>query len=268
MKKIEKMRFVIDAVDVIYKMCDNGWDERNGGNFSYLLSDEESRVFKNKKPFKTLDLDFDASYIKNRFILVTATGQYFRNVKKYTDEVLGIVKIMEDGKHIGLYWGFKNDGRPTSEFPSHILCHIERLKQDVNQRVIIHTHATYSVALTFLLPEDEKIISNSLWKMSTECAIVFPEGVGYLPWELCGTVNIGKHTAEKMKKYRIVLWSMHGVYVAGNSINEAFGLVETVEKAATIYCITQNNRVREISKDNILELCEAFKVNVNKDLLQ
>ena len=83
MKKIEKMRFVIDAVDVIYKMCDNGWDERNGGNFSYLLSDEESRVFKNKKPFKILDLDFDASYIKNRFILVTATGQYFRNVKKY-----------------------------------------------------------------------------------------------------------------------------------------------------------------------------------------
>ncbi len=267
MKKIEKMRFVVDAIDVIDKMYMNGWDERNGGNFSYLLTEEEAKVFQKKKPSRVLELSFDASYLKNRFVLVTATGQFFRNVKKYPEEVLGIAKILEDGKHIGLYWGFKNGGRPTSEFPSHLLCHIARLKKDSSQRVVIHTHATYTLALTFLLPEDERIITRTLWKMCTECSIVFPEGIGYLPWELCGTTKIGEDTAKKMETFKIVLWSMHGVYSAGSSINEAFGLIETVEKAAKIYCITMGNRQREIDDESIKELCDFFRVDVNKAML-
>lgn len=267
MKNIRHMRFVEDAIDVIYKMYLNGWDERNGGNFSYLLAEEEAKIFKNKKPKRVVEIPFDASGIKNRFVLVTATGQFFRNVMKYPEEVLGIIKITEDGKHFGVYWGFKNNGKPTSEFPSHILCHIERLKHDPNQRVVIHTHATYTLALTYMLPEDEREITRTLWKMSTECATVFPEGVGYLPWEMCGTIQIGEHTAQKMEKYKIVLWSMHGVYASGDSLNEAFGLVETVEKAAMIYCITENHRKREIEDSSIKALGEAFHVTLNKEML-
>ena len=267
MDEIKDMRFVVDAIDVIYQMYGNGWDERNGGNFSYLLSAEEAKVFEGKSPSRVLPLDFDVSYLKGRFVLVSATGQFFRNVKRYPEEVLGIVKVLEDGKSLGVYWGFEGDGKPTSEFPSHLLCHISRLKQDKDQRVVIHTHATYTLALTYMLPEDEREISRTLWKMSTECAIVFPEGVGYLPWELCGTVKIGMDTAKKMERYKIVLWSMHGVYASGNSVNEAFGRIETVEKAARIYCITYGRRAREIRDENILELARVFGVSLNKDMI-
>ncbi len=267
MGDITKKRFVIDAQDVIYKMYSSGWDERNGGNFTYLLDEKEARLFAHKKPSRIIDIGFDASPLKGRFILTTVTGQYFRNVLHYPTEVLGIGQILEDGKHMALYWGFGNNGRPTSEFPSHLLCHIERLKHDPNQRVVIHTHATYTLALTFMLPEDEKEITKTLWKMSTECSVVFPEGIGYLPWELCGTIKIGEDTARKMETYKIVLWSMHGVYAAGSSVNEAFGLIETVEKAARIYCITQGQRVREIKDENIKELANAFDVTLNKEML-
>lgn len=267
MQQIKDMRFVVDAVDVIYQMYLNGWDERNGGNFSYLLTEQEASLFDSKQPERVLDIGFDASYLAGRFVLVSATGQFFRNVKRYPEEVLGIVKILSDGHSIGVYWGFVGGGRPTSEFPSHILCHIERLKHDPAQRVVIHTHSTYTLALTYMLPDDERTITRALWKMSTECSIVFPEGVGYLPWELCGTVKIGQDTARKMEKYKIVLWSMHGVYASGDSLNEAFGLIETVEKAAKIYCITAAHRVREIEDRDIAELGKAFGVTVNKEML-
>ena len=36
-----------------------------------------------------------------------------------------------------------------------------------------------------------------------------------------------------MKNHRIVSWTNHGIYGAGETIDEAFGLIETVEKNRT-----------------------------------
>ena len=35
----------------------------------------------------------------------------------------------------------------------------------------------------------------------TECAVVFPGGVGVLPWMVCGGAEIAKATSELMKQY-------------------------------------------------------------------
>ena len=53
-----------------------------------------------------------------------------------------------------------------------------------------------------------------------------------LPWMLCGTNTIGEATAGKMKEFRLVVWGMHGICGAGKTMDETFGLIETVEKAA------------------------------------
>ena len=47
--------------------------------------------------------------------------------------------------------------------------------------------------------------------MATESIVVFPEGVGVLPWMVCGTQLIGEHTAEK-KEVSAVIWALHGVF--------------------------------------------------------
>ncbi len=65
--------------------------------------------------------------------------------------------------------------------------------------------------------------------------LMLPE---YLPWMLCGTNAIGEATARKMVDFRLVVWAMHGIYGAGRTMDEAFGLIETVEKAAQIYMLT------------------------------
>ena len=59
------------------------------------------------------------------------------------------------------------------------MSHIVRLRKDPNHHVVMHCHATHTLALTYVLPEDEDEITRTLWRMSTECIVVFPEGIGY-----------------------------------------------------------------------------------------
>lgn len=164
--------------------------------------------------------------------------------------------------------GFDGGGVFTSEFPAHMMSHIARLKVDPENRVVIHTHQTHTLAMNFIHDLDEKKFTHTLWEMCTECIAVFPEGVGVLPWMLCGTNSIGEATANKMKDFRVVVWGMHGVYGAGKDLDETFGLIETVEKAAQIYVLTCNRpRINTIKDEQMQELAEYFKVNYRKDFL-
>ena len=115
---------------------------------------------------------------------------------------------------------------------------------------------------------DEKKLTHTLWGMCIECIVVFPDGIGVLPWMLCGTNTIGEATAEKMKEFRLVVWGMHGIYAVGKNLDEAFGLIETVEKAAQIYMLTAHlPRVNTIEDPQLKELAEFFKVDYRKDFL-
>ena len=51
-------------------------------------------------------------------------------------------------------------------------------------------------------------------------------------------------------------------------MDETFGLIETVEKAAEIYMLTSSlPRINTISDDQLKELAEYFGVNYRKDFL-
>ena len=115
---------------------------------------------------------------------------------------------------------------------------------------------------------NDKAFTHTLWQTCTECMVVFPDGVGVLPWMLCGTNEIGEATAEKMKEYRIVVWGLHGLYGAGKDIDEAFGLVETVEKAAQLYMISAHlPRINTITDDQLREIAKGFNVKYREDFL-
>lgn len=253
-----------------------GWDERNGGNISYLLKEEEVAGYLNlDNVIRTIPLmgvnevDFDASPLEGKIFIVTGTGKYFKNVEDDPETNLGIVRIGKGGKEVELLWGFKDGGRPTSEFPAHMMSHIARLKVDPLNRVVIHSHPTNTLAMNYVHELDEKKFTHSLWEMCTECIVVFPEGVGVLPWMLCGTTEIGVATAKKMKEFRLVVWAMHGIYGAGKTLDETFGLIETVEKAAQIYMLTAHlPRINTIKDEDMLKLLELFGVkNYRKDFL-
>ena len=179
---------------------------------------------------------------------------------------LGIVRIVKNG--VELLWGYKDGGRTTSELPAHLMCHMARLKVDPENRVVMHSHPTHTLAMNYVHELDEKKFTHTLWEMCTECIAVFPDGVGILPWLLCGTNSIGVATAKKMEEFRLVIWAMHGIYGAGKTMDETFGLIETVEKAAQIYMLTAHlPRVNTIKDEDMVKLVELFGLSYRKDFL-
>ena len=268
LKDIKTAPFVQEMCKTTANMYRLGWDERNGGNISYLLKEEEVAEYLDlNNVIRTIPLmgvneeDFDASPLEGKIFIVTGTGKYFKNVESDPETNLGIVRIGKGGKNVELLWGYKDGGRPTSEFPAHMMSHIARLSVDTENRVVMHSHPTNTLAMNFVHELDEKKFTHTLWEMCTECIVVFPDGVGVLPWMLCGTSEIGKATAEKMKEFRLVVWAMHGIYGAGKTMDETFGLIETVEKAAQIYMLTAHlPRVNTIKDEDMLKLLELFKV--------
>lgn len=275
MKDILTAPFVREMCDTTANMYRLGWDERNGGNISYMLETEQvaeyldlSKVIRTIPFMGVNEEDFDASPLEGKIFIVTGTGKYFKNVEKDPETNLGIVRIGKGGKNIELLWGFKDGGRPTSEFPAHMMSHMARLKVDPENRVVMHSHPTNTLAMNYVHELDEKKFTHTLWEMCTECIVVFPDGVGVLPWMLCGTSEIGRATAKKMEEFRLVVWAMHGIYGAGKTMDETFGLIETVEKAAQIYMLTATlPRKNTIKDEDMVKLVELFGVKYRKDFL-
>lgn len=273
LKDIKSAPFVKEMCKTASNMYRMGWDERNGGNISYLLDEKEVAEYLDlNKVIRTISLagvkeaDFDVTPLIGKIFIVTGTGKYFKNIEDDPETNLGIVRIAKNS--VELLWGYKDGGRTTSELPAHLMCHMARLKVDPENRVVMHSHPTHTLAMNYVHELDEKKFTYTLWEMCTECIAVFPDGVGILPWMLCGTNSIGVATAKKMEEFRLVIWAMHGIYGAGKTMDETFGLIETVEKAAQIYMLTAHlPRINTIKDEDMVKLVELFGLNYRKNFL-
>ena len=269
MKNILTAPFVEEMKKTTSNMYRLGWDERNGGNISCLLDEAEAAEYLDLgRVIRTIPTGFDAAALIGKLFIVTGTGKYFKNVEADPETNLGIIRIAEDGTTAEVLWGFQDGGKFTSELPAHLMSHMERRKVNPQNRVVMHCHPTNLLAMTYVHPLDEREFTRTLWQMCTECVIVFPDGVGVLPWMLCGTNEIGAATADKMKASRLVVWAQHGIYGAGADLDETFGLIETAEKAAEIYMkIAHLPRLSTISDDQMRQLAQHFGVSVRDGYL-
>lgn len=268
MENILEYTAVKEMIDITSNLYRLGWDERNGGNISYLLDEKEvERYLNTDKVIRTIPMIFDGRKLIGKYFLVTGSGKFFKNVAQDPENNLGIIRVAEDGESVDLLWGYSDGGVPTSELPAHFMSHISRLEADPENRVVMHCHATHLLAMTFTHELNSRAISRTLWEMCTECLVVFPEGVDVLPWLVPGSNEIGEATASSMKTFRLVLWSFHGVYGAGRTMDEAFGLIETAEKAAEVYThVCAQGGVRQsITDENFIALAKQFNVVPNKD---
>ena len=269
MKDLLKAPFMVEMIRTVTNMYDHGWDERNGGNVSLMLSEAEVREYLDPdRPVRTIPTGFSAPELDGACFLVTGTGKYFKNVQYAPEINLGIVRLRDQGTQADLLWGFEDGGRFTSEFPAHMMSHVARLKVDPENRVVMHCHPANLLAMTYVHSLDEREFTRTLWQMCTECIVVFPDGVNVLPWMLCGTNEIGVATAEKMETARLVVWSQHGIYGAGKDLDETFGLIETAEKAAEIYMkIAHLPRVNTITDEEMHLLEQRFGVRAREGYL-
>ena len=79
MKDILTAPFMIEMIRTTTNMYNQGWDERNGGNISLLLSEEEVSQYGDvKRVLRTIPTGFNAPELDGKYFLVTGTGKYFR----------------------------------------------------------------------------------------------------------------------------------------------------------------------------------------------
>ena len=263
-------QFILTCYDG-YQM---GYHERNAGNLSYrmTISDVEScRPFFYDRVSPWIPIGVKASTLANTFFLVTGSGKYFRHILREPEENICILEVNYLGDAYRIVWGLKNGGTPTSEIAAHFLLHSIRSEvTDGKCRVIYHAHTPYLIALTYVLPLDAAAFSRVLWQSETESPVVFPGGVGVVPCMIPGSMEIALATYEQMKTYEAVVWAQHGLFCSGTDFDLAFGLMETIEKAAEIYhkvLSTGLEIIQTIDDKQICSIAEAFNLKIRKDLL-
>ncbi|WP_405174311.1 rhamnulose-1-phosphate aldolase [Paenibacillus sp. FSL H8-0261] len=262
--------FIQEMSEITRHMWELGWDELNGGNVSYLLDENQVAKYINVlEPLRTIKLTFPVKELAGKYFIVTGSGKYFRNVIKDPEANLGVLRVSANGESVEVLWGLRNGAVPTSELASHFMSHIERLKVDPTHRIVLHTHATNVIAMTFTHDLDELKFTKTLWEMCTECLVVFPDGVSVIPWIVPGSSEIGRETAKKMKDHRLVIWPQHGIFGTGSTMDATFGLVETVEKAATIYNLIGGREIKQkITDQQLWDLAKAFGVTPKAGILE
>lgn len=126
----------------------------------------------------------------------------------------------------------------------------------------MHCHATNLIALSYVLEFTTANVTRALWEGSTECLVVFPDGVGAMEWIVPGADEIGDATSRLIARHPLVLWPFHGVIGAGKTMDEAFGLIDTAEKSAEILVkvLSMGGPRRSMSGKNLSDLAKRFGV--------
>ena len=107
--------------------------------------------------------------------------------------------------------------------------------------------------------------------MATECPVVFPAGVGVVPWMVPGGRDIAVATSKLMEKYDLAIWAHHGIFGTGEDFDSTFGLVDTVEKSAEILVkvLSMTHEKRQtITRKNFEDLAVDFKVTLDPETLK
>lgn len=256
------------CVDGFYQ----GWHERNGGNLSYRIKDEEIASVKEelKEDGEWKEIGTSVPALAGEYFMVTGSGKYFRNVEIDPAANICIIKVDEKGENYQIQWGLVNGGRPTSELPSHLMNLEVCKKRNPEIRVVYHCHPANTIALTFVLPLDGDVFTREIWEMATECPVVFPDGIGVVPWMVPGGREIAVATSEIMKKQDVAIWAHHGMFACGTDFDITFGLMHTVEKAAEVLVkvMSMTDRKRQtIEPDMFRALNGPFGIKVNEDCL-
>lgn len=273
------MSGVTDAkfVQGFMKMCSDGWElgwhERNGGNLTYRMKEEEVRevlpLLDRTGEWKSIGASVPG--LAEEYFLVTGSGKYFRNVSLDPEDSTAIIEIDGKGENYRICWGLVNGGRPTSELPSHLMNH--EVKKEVSggrHRVIYHAHTPNVIALTFVLPLRDEVFTREIWEMMTECPIVFPDGIGVVGWMVPGGRDIAVETSRLMRTYNVAVWAHHGMFCSGEDFDLTFGLMHTVEKSAEILVKVLSMRLdkrQTIHPQDFRDLAEEFQVELPERFL-
>jgi len=273
MNNIIQSNFMQGFINLCDKAYKKGWHERNGGNASYRIKPEEiAEVRDSLRPAEDpRPIGLSLPNIADEYFLVTGGMKFFMNIKAKPRDNICIIKIGGGGENYSLVWGLESGGAPTSELPTHLLNHsVKKEATGGAHRVIMHSHPANIIALTFILPLDSKTFTREIWETANECAVVFPAGIGVIPWMVPGGPEVALAGAEMIKKHDIVVWPHHGIFCSGEDFDLTFGLTDTVEKTAEILIkvLSCGGKRQKIEAEGIRSLARTFNLDIDFSIFE
>ena len=184
------------------------------------------------------------------------------------------MEINQDGTGYRVVWGLTDGTQPTSEFPSHLLTHSANVASGrTEDRVVYHAHVPNSIALANVVPADSCTITRIVWKSMAEAIIMFPEGIGALGFYAPGSTDVAFANAELMKTHRCAIWAHHGVILTARTFDEAFGMMQTLEKSAGIYGTCRamcggTEPLHLLTDDQLRAICASYDIKPNAEYLE
>lgn len=258
----DKLKEQLDEVaEIAGILWQRGWAERNAGNISINITDIVGEENKNVKAIAIYDLPKAMPQLVGNFFYVTGTGKQMRNVAKDPLKYGSIVRVSQDAKSYEIV--ARENIKPTSELASHFSIMSSFKEKGSKNRLVLHTHPTELIALTHIAEiKNTKAINEILWGMHPETFIVVPRGVGLVPYEIPGTLEIAALTLPELEKHDILLWEKHGAFAVGENLGDTFDLLDTLNKSAQIYAFVKScgYNPEGLSKKHLEDLIGPFNI--------
>jgi rhamnulose-1-phosphate aldolase len=234
-------KIVDDIAEVSRYLWEKGWGERNAGNISVDITELIPKRSVELAQFAKIPMEITVPELAGRYFLVTTTGKRCRDLVKQPEKSLLIVRIADglDGYYI-LWGGEGPKSRPTSEFLPHLKIHGLLRQSKSPQKAVLHSHPSHLIALTNMKDFGKETFNRFLWGTHTAARFFLPEGVGVVPFSLEEREELAEITADLLKQHKAVLWEKHGCITTGIDVNEAFDLMDILNKAAQVFLICKS----------------------------
>jgi 3-dehydro-4-phosphotetronate decarboxylase len=172
-------------------------------------------------------------------ILMTPTGV---SLDRLDAESLSRVTV--DGRHIG-------GPRPTKEAFLHLAVYRAR----PHAGAVVHTHSTYSVAISCLRDIDTANVLPPLTAYYAMRVGALP----LLPYHAPGDESLGATAELAATEHHALLLANHGPIVAGDDLAGAADALEEIEETAKLFLLLRGEAIRPITESEAQRLSELYR---------
>lgn len=239
LKQNKVLRKVISEIsEIAGYLWQRGWAERNAGNISVNITDVMQPVILEPDLSPCFELPMAYAGLAGSYFLVTGTGKRMRDLANHAGGNILLIKLNENasGYRIISLADADNNVMPTSELATHMAIHQMIAERGGSDKVVMHTHVTELIALTQSQEFcNQEALNKILWSMHPETIIFVPQGVGFVPYHLPGSVDIANETIKALCNHNVALWEKHGAFAVGRSVSETFDVIDILAKSARIF---------------------------------
>jgi rhamnulose-1-phosphate aldolase len=248
--------------EVGVQMTAFGAAEGSAGNISTFVR-ELGMLDSFFHPQGRIQLPVTCPALARGWVVVSGTGRRLRDLAGSPQANLCMLHIDMSGTEAELYAA--KGVRPTSELNSHLAIHEDQVcRRGLDFHAIVHAQTTYLTYLSHLERYANTFsLNRRLLRWEPETVLIFPEGIGMIPFEIPGSPELMRATLEGLRSHRAVVWQRHGIVTRSDqSAIQAGDLVEYAETAAHFEYLNLQlgEPTQGLSDAEIQQICHRYGI--------